>query len=979
MFKKMIMPVVIVSLGLTVVTNATVTFVGNDTVTKSDWRTAAALESDNEYGTDGYAIYGFNEADGAYNCDYDISTANANNLISLPAYISDISLAGNSCMWSGNGNFGQIEDPANGNALSNTPLLANGDADPWVFTMTRSTTTGFRLTVMLSNGDNAPSNWITTVDSGGSALHDFMVPDTSSGTYYEVFDIPSGSGPVTVTVEYVPGGSQFNVTGFAFDSPSELASNPKPGDGQVDVLRDVVLNWSPGRFAVKHDVYLGTSFDDVSQAERANPSEVLISQGQDANSLDLGRLPFGQTYYWRVDEVNGLPDNTVFAGDVWSFTVEPFAIPIETITATASSSNADDMGPEKTIDGSGLDELDQHNTEPGHMWLSAARDPNVWIQYAFDKTYKLHEMQVWNSNQRIEAFVGLGLKDVVIEVSVNGTDWTPLENVPQFAQASGTETYAANTTVEFGGVQAQYVRISVVNGHGPLGQYGLSEVRFLAIPTLPREPEPADGVTIEGVDVVLTWRAGREADSHQVYLGTTADDLALLDAIDENTFTAANLDYDQSYFWQIVEVNEAEVPATYAGPVWRFTTPAYAVVDDFESYDDNCQRIFFAWEDGLGHNGGLDIEDCAVPPSNGNGGGSIVGNESSPFAERTLVHSGGQSMPLSYDNNFGPSETTLQLEAQDWSTSGIKSLSVYFRGTAGNTGQLYVKINNTKVSYNGDAADIAGSVWLPWIIELSTVGANLQSVTSLTFGVDGAGAAGKLYIDDVRLYPLAPGFVTPTEPDNAGLVAAYSLDGDATDGSGNGHDGVIEGSVAFSAGVTGLASDHNGSDALINCGDIPVSDAGALSVAFWVQPRNIAQDWAGYVSKWTSDDAERTFWLGQHATDGWLRFGIYPSGPAAETAVDSGQVILMNEEWTHIACTHDGNVQRIYAQGMVVVASAPRNAGIVDRGGELRIGKVASANWFDGLIDEVWIYNRALALEEIAWLAGKTAPIVKPF
>ena len=46
---------------------------------------------------------------------------------------------------------------------------------------------------------------------------------------------------------------------------------------------------------------------------------------------------FGQTYYWRVDEVNAPPDSTVYKGDVWSFTVEPYGYPIKPVKATASS------------------------------------------------------------------------------------------------------------------------------------------------------------------------------------------------------------------------------------------------------------------------------------------------------------------------------------------------------------------------------------------------------------------------------------------------------------------------------------------------------------------------------------------------------------------------------------------------------------------------------------------------------------------
>jgi len=158
----------------------------------------------------------------------------------------------------------------------------------------------------------------------------------------------------------------------------------------------------------------------------------------------------------------------VYKGEVWSFTAEPLAIPVEAITATASSSNADNMGPENTINGVGLDELDQHSTEPTDMWLSGVGDANPSIQYEFDKAYKLNEMLVWNSNQVIESFVGIGAKDVVIEHSLDGVEWTILEGATQFAQAPGAAGYTANTAVDFGGALVQYVRITINAGWGML-------------------------------------------------------------------------------------------------------------------------------------------------------------------------------------------------------------------------------------------------------------------------------------------------------------------------------------------------------------------------------------------------------------------------------------------------------------------------------------------------------------------------------
>ena len=200
---------------------------------------------------------------------------------------------------------------------------------------------------------------------------------------------------------------------------------PSPAVGGSDVPRDVILSWKPGPFAASHDVYFGTSRADVDSATAADPQGVLAGAGQDANTFDpAGLLAFGQTYYWRVDEVNAAPDSTVFKGDVWSFTVEPYAYVLTNIMATASSSHNADMGPEKTVDGSGLDAAGLHGTTDNTMWLSSATTPTpAWIQYEFDRIYKLQEMWVWNSNQSVETTTGFGAKDVTIEYSTDVSTW----------------------------------------------------------------------------------------------------------------------------------------------------------------------------------------------------------------------------------------------------------------------------------------------------------------------------------------------------------------------------------------------------------------------------------------------------------------------------------------------------------------------------------------------------------------------------
>ena len=154
---------------------------------------------------------------------------------------------------------------------------------------------------------------------------------------------------------------------------SASPTRPVPADKAVNLLPEVTLSWTAGQLGQTHDVYFGTVADDVANATTANPLGVLVSPSQAATTYNAGRLEFGKTYYWRVDEVGAAPDFTVYKGNVWSFTVEPYAYTIgkSSITATASSSNSTDMGPEKTIDGSGLNAAGQHSVKETDMWLSA--------------------------------------------------------------------------------------------------------------------------------------------------------------------------------------------------------------------------------------------------------------------------------------------------------------------------------------------------------------------------------------------------------------------------------------------------------------------------------------------------------------------------------------------------------------------------------------------------------------------------------
>jgi len=545
------------------------------------------------------------------------------------------------------------------------------------------------------------------------------------------------------------------------------AVDPIPEDGAVDVPRDTTLSWGPGPFAEAHNVYFGDNFDDVNNADTTNTRDVLVSPGQTATTYDPeGLLEFNQTYYWRIDEVNAPPDSTVFKGDVWSFTTEPYAYPIANITATASSSNTTNMGPEKTTDGSGLNASDQHSVEPTDMWLSSATGPQpTWIQYEFDRTYILLEMWVWNSNQMLESLFGLGAKDVTVEYSEDGVSWTSLGDV-EFAQATGSADYTHDTTVDMASAMAKYVRLTTnSNWGGLLPQYSLSEVRFFYIPVQAREPKPISGGKGVERDVVLDWREGREAASHEVSFSSDKDAVingtAPVDMATESRYEPGLLDFGQTYYWKVNEVNDAASPSSWEGDLWSFSTIEYFVVDDFEGYDTGDNQIWFAWHDGLGY-GTAGTE----PYFAGNGTGAAVGDETTDsFTEEIIVHGGNQAMPLFYDNNqqgkFKYSEAELTLsDTRDWTEGGATELSLWFNGEPNNAAEpMYVALNGNAIVYNDNPDAALITEWTQWNIDLQAFadqGVNLANVNTIAIGLGDktnpvAGGSGKMYFDDIAV------------------------------------------------------------------------------------------------------------------------------------------------------------------------------------------------------------------------------------
>lgn len=104
------------------------------------------------------------------------------------------------------------------------------------------------------------------------------------------------------------------IPGFQFDH----ASTPVPPDGTTTAKSDCDLMWLGGYKADSHDLYFGTSVEEVTSATKGDRVFRKTFRGS-ANIFEPGELERGRTYFWRIDATR---DGKTIKGDTWKFTVE---------------------------------------------------------------------------------------------------------------------------------------------------------------------------------------------------------------------------------------------------------------------------------------------------------------------------------------------------------------------------------------------------------------------------------------------------------------------------------------------------------------------------------------------------------------------------------------------------------------------------------------------------------------------------------
>ena len=547
-------------------------------------------------------------------------------------------------------------------------------------------------------------------------------------------------------------------------------------------------------------------------------------------------------------------------------------------------------------------------------------------------------------------------------------------------------------------------------------------------PAVAWNPNPGHGAVYVDRNADLSWKAGIDASSHDVYFGTDFNDVNNADNswpvggpdpqdpdvykgsqdLGNTSYEIGVLEPTRTYYWRIDEVNGLDI---WRGEIWRFTTGESSIVDDFDSYVSSI-TIDATWVENTGR--------TVITLQTAEGDANYVRD--------------GNSMKYSYGNAFSPyycesKANIVDLAVDpDWAAWGIKALSLWFYGQSGNSttvnDRMYLALEDTSgnlavVPYDGDANDVKLETWQNWNIELEDFNevnnVDLSSIASIYIGFGDrydytvAGGSGIVYFDDIMLYPhrcvaalsLSQGDFTGDcvidESDleimaidwlmrdynvvaetlsSAALVAWYEFEGNATDSSDNDNDGMLHGGVSFVAGVEGdYAIDLDGFGDYMS---IPGSNTpggafdfnDAITVTAWIQVRAFDKWFQTVISK-----GDTSWRLARYLDQDRMEFACTGVSGGADPLYGNviGSIKVNDSLWHHVAGVYDGAGVYLYVDG--ILDSSQEAAGAMNNNTfDVYIGanEQASERDWNGLIDDVQIYNRGLSHGEILDLMGES-------
>ncbi len=704
---------------------------------------------------------------------------------------------------------------------------------------------------------------------------------------------------------------QFLYPRAADPSPEDGEGDIDPNDPNDP---NVVLSWTPWAGANQHDVYFGTNYVNVRDGNNPNVYIGRVDSNSYIIS-DVCDLEYATTYYWRIDEVNGSDAYTGVVWQFLTKyqIVDPNLLlwyPYDEMEGDwvydhsghglhgQNGDVSDGWDPDGRFDGClefddnmGFDlekrTLSNINKEITiAVWLDGYReeDDNWVINAGADGNF-VEVIVPDPEDDYVYWRAGNDSNDLLIWNDATPSDWVgdwhhfafvKNENAGTMSiyfdgevakSKSGTISSLsniANTDFSVGaklGNSADYVgKMDDLRVY----DYALSKKEIAGLfrggdIELAWGPSPYDGQPDARMNADLSWKPGDYADLHDVYFGTDFDEVSDANTsniagypdvnyarVDVNSYDLDTLDLGETYYWRVDEFND---PCTWRGKVWRFKVAEFIVIDNMEDYTvigGDYPIAGFAEPRGW---------DCGY----NNDTSSALGLVYPGSIYTVAAHRSDQAMNYYYGNDdnsglgyYSEISNHFTMDPNDWTSAGVKMLTLWFYGTAGNDAneQVYVGLEDisgigsySQVDYGDegeDMNDIKLAEWQEWNIPLNKFttanpGLDLTCIKKLYIGfgergASEAGGIGYMYFDDIRLYQptCVPSMRKPdydlnddcivdfgdiqvmaedwlksdvnlgevTKPSDANLVGWWMLDegsgGITYDSSGNDNDGVIE-------------------------------------------------------------------------------------------------------------------------------------------------------------------------------------------
>ena len=485
-----------------------------------------------------------------------------------------------------------------------------------------------RINAKLNDGTALQEDMPTTLADGQWHMYTITVSSTSGGTIY----IDANSEATDANYK----GSSFNPTGSiylgaqngldadryfgnssssdgllddvriydrALDANDVLglyygttpASNPSPADDAAAVSTNAVLSWTPGTYAVSHDLYFGTSYDNLVDANHSSSEYI---DDLDTNSYDPD-LDTDKTYYWVVDELDS-QGSIIAYGDIWSFSTTVTAGPGQA-SSPSPADGATNISPAASLSwvgGSGALNRDVYfgtDSTPDSTEFQGNQVPTVFDPCAMtaDTTYywRIDSNNVAGmTTGSVWSFTTLAMPgqvsspspanaatNVSITADLSWTAGSGATNYDVYFGLSSPGNYQDSQTATsfdpgtLNNAATYYWRIDSINAAGTTTGTVWSFTTIVAAPGQVTGPSPADAATTVSITADLSWSAVSGADNYDVYFGTDSvpDSGELQGNQTATTYDLDTMSNNTTYYWCIDSNNAGGLTA---GVVWSFTT-----------------------------------------------------------------------------------------------------------------------------------------------------------------------------------------------------------------------------------------------------------------------------------------------------------------------------------------------------------------------------------------------------------------------